>query len=303
MRIAITGSSGFIGSSLAAFLSDCEQEVFRLVRRPAQSAHEISWDPESGVLDQGRMEGLDAVVHLAGENIATGRWTTAKKKRIRESRVGGTRFLCESLGHLSRRPRVLVSASAIGYYGDQGDALLDEESPGGEGFLAEVCGAWEAATEAAKNCGLRVVNLRIGMVLSPKGGALTKMLFPFRLGLGGRMGNGRQCMSWIALPDLLSAIFHALERPELAGPVNAVSPRPVTNREFAKTLGRVLHRPAIFPMPAFAARLAFGEMADALVLASTRVWPRRLLASGFQFQYPELENALEHVLSIVKVHG
>jgi uncharacterized protein (TIGR01777 family) len=239
---------------------------------------------------------MEAVVHLAGENIASGRWTAARKARIRSSRVMGTRTLCETLARLSQPPKVLVSASAIGYYGDRGAEPLWENSAFGTGFLAEVCRAWEEATQPAVQKGIRVVLLRIGIVLSPAGGALAKMLIPFQLGLGGVIGSGNQYMSWIALDDVAGVIAHALVTDTLQGPVNAVAPYPVTNREFTKTLGRVLRRPTVFPLPGFAARLAFGEMADALLLASTRVEPKRLLATQYVFRYPELEDALRHLL-------
>jgi uncharacterized protein (TIGR01777 family) len=250
----------------------------------------------TGSIDQARLEGLDGVVHLAGESIATGRWTAEKKARIRDSRVKGTRLLCESLARLDQPPRVLVSASAIGYYGDRGDEILHEDSASGSGFLAEVCHMWEAATEAASQRNIRVVNLRIGVVLSAMGGALATMLFPFRMGLGGIIGSGRQFMSWIALDDLLGSIAYALRTDTIRGPVNAVAPHPVTNREFTKTLGRVLARPTLLPMPAFAARLAFGEMADELLLSSARVEPARLSAAGYDFRYPTLEGGLRHLL-------
>jgi uncharacterized protein (TIGR01777 family) len=242
------------------------------------------------------MEGLDAVVHLAGENIATGRWNAAKKARIRDSRVQGTRLLCEALAQLVHPPRVLISTSAIGYYGDRGAHTLRENSAPGRGFLAEVCQAWEAATAPAVQRGLRVVLLRLGMVLSPTGGALARMLTPFRLGLGGVVGSGQQYMSWIALADVLGAIRHILDTETLHGPVNAVAPQPVANQVFTTVLGTVLHRPTRFPLPAFVARLAFGEMADALLLASTRVLPAQLQASGYTFQYPDLEATLRHLL-------
>ncbi len=241
------------------------------------------------------LQGLDAAVHLAGESIAQ-RWTPERKARILKSRARGTRLLSESFARLTQLPCVLLCASAIGYYGDRGEEVLTEESPSGVGFLAEVCREWEAACEPAVRKGIRVVNLRIGVVLSAAGGVLPRMLLPFRMGLGGRVGHGRQYMSWIALDDLVGVIVHALTCDTLAGPVNAVAPHPVTNVEFTRTLGRVLRRPTVLPIPAFAARLALGEMADGLLLASTRVQPARLAASGYAFRYPELEGALRHVL-------
>ncbi len=295
MRILVTGSSGLIGSSLVPFLTTGGHGVTRLVRSQKSGDEPVLWDPEAGTLDVARLEGLDAVVHLAGENIAE-RWTAEKKSKIRDSRVNGTRLLAESLARLGEPPKVFVCASAIGYYGDRGDEILREESPSGSGFLAEVCRQWEAAAQPAAEKGIRVANLRIGVVLSLAGGALAKMLPPFRMGAGGTIGSGRQYMSWIALDDVIGAIYHALTHETLRGSVNAVAPNPVTNREFTQTLGRVLSRPTLLPMPAFAARLAFGEMADELLLASTRVEPARLLATGFVFGYPELEGALRHVL-------
>jgi len=237
-------------------------------------------------------------VHLAGDNIASGRWTDAKKASIRDSRVQGTTVLCEALAQLVKPPKVLLCASAIGYYGDRGETIFREESPPGTGFLAEVCQAWEAATAPAVQRGIRVVRLRFGIVLSPTGGPLAKMLTPFRLGLGGVVGAGKQYMSWIALDDVLGVIQHALSTETLQGPVNVVAPQPVTNQEFTTTLGKVLRRPTRLSMPAFAARLIFGEMADALLLASTRVLPARLVASEYTFHYPALEEALQHLLGI-----
>ena len=235
-------------------------------------------------------------MHLAGENIAVRRWTPAQKARIRDSRVQGTRLLAQSLARLQQPPTVMVCASAIGFYGDRGEELLTEGSAPGSGFLTDTCRAWEAAAQPASEKDIRVVNLRLGVVLSPGGGALAKMLLPFRLGVGGKIGSGRQYMSWIEIDDVVGVIHYALTTDELRGPVNAVAPNPVTNREFTKTLGRVLSRPTIFPMPAFAARLAFGEMADELLLASTRVKPARLQNSGYYFRHPRLEDALRHLL-------
>ncbi len=240
-------------------------------------------------------EGLEAVVHLAGEPIA-GRWTAKKKERIRESRLGGTRQLCEALAKLERPPRVLVSASAIGYYGDRGTEPLNEDSPAGKGFLADVCRGWEAATLPAAEAGIRVVNLRFGIVLSGDGGALARMLWPFRVGVGGTVGSGRQFWSWVAIEDAIGAIQHALNTEWARGPINVVSPNAVTNREFTKTLGRVLRRPTVFPMPGLAARAVFGEMAEALLLNSARVQPIRLEGSGYRFCFPGLEATLRHLV-------
>ena len=297
MKILVTGSSGLVGAALVPLLSGGGYGVTRLVRfRPRPGAAEVRWDPVAGTVDTAGLEGVGAVVHLAGESIAAGRWTADKKARIRDSRVNGTRRLCESLARLTQPPQAIVCASAIGYYGDRGEERLREESPAGSGFLAEVCQEWEAAAEPARQRGIRVVHLRIGVVLSPAGGALAQMLFPFRMGLGGKIGGGRQYLSWIAIDDLVSVILHVLTTNTLQGPVNAVAPNPVTNLEFTRTLGRVLARPTLFPMPAFAARLAFGEMADELLLASARVEPTRLLASDYRFRHPELEGALRHLL-------
>jgi uncharacterized protein len=285
-----------MGSALVPFLTGGGHRVTRLVRGPTSGTDEVSWSLAEGLPDDPRLQILDGVIHLAGENIASGRWTEARKAEIRRSRVEGTRRLCESLARHRPMPRILVSASAIGIYGDRGDELLTEESLPGAGFLAEVCRAWEEATGPASQGGVRVVRLRFGMILSPAGGALRKMLLPFKLGAGGKIGTGSQFMSWIALDDALGAVDHALVTGSLQGPVNAVSPGPVTNAEFTRTLARVLSRPALAPLPAFAARLAFGEMADALLLASQRVVPSRLQTAGYRFQYPELESALLHLL-------
>ncbi|MFB3126914.1 MAG: TIGR01777 family oxidoreductase [Candidatus Acidiferrales bacterium] len=297
MKILVSGSTGLIGSALVPFLTTGGHSVVRLIRaqpRPGQAA--VHWDTAAGKIDSNALEGLDAVVHLAGENIAARRWTPAQKARIRDSRVQGTRLLAQSLARLQQPPTVMVCASAIGFYGDRGEELLTEASAPGSGFLTDTCRAWEAAAQPASEKDIRVVNLRLGVVLSPGGGALAKMLLPFRLGVGGKIGSGRQYMSWIGIDDVVGVIHYALTTDELRGPVNAVAPNPVTNREFTKTLGRVLSRPTIFPMPAFAARLAFGEMADELLLASTRVKPARLQNSGYYFHHPRLEDALRHLL-------
>lgn len=297
MKILVSGSTGLIGSALVPFLTAGGHSVTRLIRsqpRPGQAT--VHWDPAAGSIDSNALEGLDAVVHLAGENIAARRWTPAQKVRIRDSRVQGTRLLAQSLARLQQPPKVMVCASAIGFYGDRGEEILTEGSAPGSGFLTDTCLAWEAAAQPANEKDIRVVNLRLGVVLSPGGGALAKMLLPFRLGVGGKIGSGRQYMSWIEIDDVVGVIHYALTTDELRGPVNAVAPNPVTNLEFTKTLGRVLSRPTIFPMPVFAARLAFGEMADELLLASTRVKPARLQNSGYYFRHPQLEGALRHLL-------
>lgn len=296
-RVAITGASGLIGRSLSPFLTTGGHEVVRLVRRHA-GAGEVSWNYQQGRVDSAGLEGLDTVVHLAGENIAA-RWTKDRRRRIIESRVIGTRFVSETLARLSRPPRVLIAASAIGVYGDRGEEILTEASSTPDAprdFLAELAREWEAATEPARAAGIRVVLLRFGIVLSPAGGALKRMLPPFRLGLGGPLGSGRQYMSWVAIDDLLGAIHHAMMTEALAGPVNATAPQPVTGRAFATVLGRVLDRPALLPVPALALRLALGEMADVAVLSSTRVLPVRLQESGYHFRYPDLEGALRYLL-------
>ncbi|MFW6163268.1 MAG: TIGR01777 family oxidoreductase [Planctomycetota bacterium] len=292
MRMLVTGSSGLVGSALVKQMSHGGREVVRLVRRePQLDANEVGWDPAAGTIDAAAMEGCQAAVHLAGESVA-GRWTAAKKARIRDSRVEGTRLLAEALAGLAHPPSVLACASAIGVYGDRADEELTEESEPGEGFLADVCRDWEAAAEPAAAAGIRVAHLRFGIVLSRRGGALARMLGPFCFGLGGVLGSGRQWWSWVALDDVLAAIEHVLATETLGGPVNVAAPHPVTNREFTRTLGRVLRRPTFFWVPGGLARLALGQMADEMLLASARVLPRRLLDTGFSFRHPDLEGAL-----------
>jgi uncharacterized protein (TIGR01777 family) len=257
---------------------------------------EIEWDPNKGRIDAEQLEGHDVVVHLAGESIAGGRWTSEKKRAIRDSRVKGTLLLSESLARLSRPPSVFLSASAIGYYGDRGDELLTETSAPGNDFLAQVCIEWENATRPAVEKGIRTVHTRFGIILDAEGGALAKMLTPFRMGIGGRVGSGKQWMSWIALDDVVKGLRFVMEDASMRGPVNFVSPNPVTNAEFTKTLGRVLARPTLFPVPVFGARLAFGEMADALLLSSQRVEASVLKRMGYQFKWTKLEPALRHIL-------
>lgn len=296
MRILISGSHGLVGTALIKALEPERHEIFRLVRYAPRSQADIEWSPDRYSIALARLEGFDAVVHLAGESIAEGRWTEEKKKRIRESRVKGTRLLGDALANLSNPPRALICASAIGYYGDRGDELLTETSPPGDDFLSQVCIEWEKGTDLAREKGIRVVNTRFGIILDQEGGALAKMLPPFRMGIGGKIGGGKQWMSWIALDDVVGAIRFALTNETLTGPVNFVAPNPVTNAEFTKLLGKQLSRPTIFPIPAFGIRLAFGEMADALLLSSQRVEPERLQGTGFQFAYSQLEEALRHVL-------
>ena len=301
MKIIVSGASGLVGSALVPALGAGGHQVTALVRRESKQrtrtdVAEVEWDPNAGQLDAARLVGHDAAVHLAGESVTGGRWTAEKKRRIRESRVRSTRLLAETLARLQTRPRVLVCASAVGYYGNRGAEVLTEASAPGTDFLSDVCREWEAAAEPARAAGIRVVHLRFGVVLSAEGGALAQMLTPFKLGIGGQLGSGAHYMSWLALDDAVGMIEHALADENLSGPVNAVAPQPVTNREFTKTIGRVLGRPTLLPMPAFALRLALGEMADALLLSSARVEPQRLAAAGYQFKYPQLEGALRHVL-------
>ena len=302
MRILVSGASGLVGSALVTALESAGHSVVRLVRREpaANAANEVRLDPMidpplATPAEAGKPQGFDAVVHLAGESVA-GRWTAAKKARIRESRVQGTRMLASALSRSDPRPEVMVCASAIGIYGNRGDELLREESAPGSDFLADVGKEWEEATTPAARVGIRVVSLRIGVVLSPRGGALGRMLTPFRMGAGGRIGSGNQWMSWITLDDLVSVIQHAVATDSLRGAVNAVAPSPVTNLDFTRALGQALHRPTLFPMPAFMVRLIFGEMGEALLLGSQRVDCAKLLASGFKFRHPELKPALQALL-------
>lgn len=294
LRIALSGASGLIGRALAAFLTTAGHHVMPLVRRFPAPPGTIAWDPATGRLDAGQLAWCDAVVHLAGENIAGGRWTAQRKERIRASRVAGTRLIAETLAEMPDPPPTFIAASAIGYYGNR-DAAVDEDAPPGEGFLAEVCRQWENACEPARRAGVRVVNLRIGVVLAAAGGALARMLPLFRLGLGGRLGSGRQMMSWISLDDVVGLVHHLLFS-KLAGPVNATAANPVSNAEFTRTLARLLRRPALFPVPAAALRAALGEMGEALLLHGAPVLPRRALADGFTFLDPTLAEALRFEL-------
>lgn len=297
MRIAISGATGLLGRELGPFLTTGGHEVVRLSRTRSGNG-DIHWDYERGHIDRDRLEGLDAVVHLAGENVGA-RWTAERRNRIRESRAIGTRFLTETLARLRRRPKVLVSASGIGIFGNRGEEVLTDASPvtgGPADFLSEVGREWEAATRPATDAGIRVVMPRFGVVLTPAGGALARLLPAFRLGLGGPIGHGRQWMSWIGVDDVVGIVLHALASEELAGPVNTVAPNPVPNREFAATLGHVLGRPAILPVPAPALRLVFGEMAKETILTSARALPTRLLEAGYVFRHPQLEGALRFLL-------
>ena len=298
MKILVSGSHGLVGRALIKELSSKGHDVARLVREvPPSNSPDVEWHPDREMIASGQMFSIDAVVHLAGESIASGQWTEEKKRRIRESRVIGTQLLSKTLAGLSRPPRVFISASAIGFYGNRGDELLTEESAPGDDFLARVCVDWERSTAAAEEKGIRVVKPRFGIILAKEGGALAKMLPPFRMGIGGKIGSGRQWMSWIALDDVVKGLDYLLLQESISGPVNFVAPNPVTNATFAGALGRVLGRPTFLPVPSFGARLAFGEMADALLLASQKVQPKRLNDSGFSFQYPNLADALSHILA------
>ena len=297
MKILVSGSHGLVGKALISSLTNDGHEVLRLVRSARSfGAPEVEWHPNQGQIDAEHLEGLDVVVHLAGESIASGRWTDDKKRAIRESRVKGTTLLSETLARLSRPPLAFLCASAIGYYGDRGDESLTEESAPGSDFLASVCVEWENAAKPAMEKGIRTVFTRFGVILDPNGGALGQMLTPFRIGVGGRVGDGKQWMSWIALEDVVNGLKFLIAEKPIQGPVNFVAPNPVTNAEFTKTLGRVLSRPTFFPVPAFAARLAFGELADALLLSSQKVEPGVLEDQGFLFSWPTLEPGLEHLL-------
>jgi uncharacterized protein len=297
MNVLISGASGLVGSALIPALVARGDRVIRLVRHPVESgAPEIEWHPGSR-LDPETLEGFEAAIHLAGENIF-GRWTDAKKRAIRESRVGGAQTLADAIAGCQRAPRVFLSASAIGYYGSRGDESLDEETSLGEGFLAEVAHQWEDATASARRAGSRVVNLRFGVVLSKEGGALAKMLTPFRFGLGGRLGAGTQWFSWISIEDTVAAILFALDHDRVRGPINLTAPAPVTNADFTRTLAHVLRRPAIFPVPLFIPRMVFGsEMTRETLAASQRVFPAKLAAAGYNFRHPELEGALRALLA------
>jgi TIGR01777 family protein len=295
MKILISGSSGLVGSTLTFNLMAEGHQVHRLVRSSKEEG--ILWNPKEPIADRKALEDFDAVVHLAGESISEGRWNERKKKEIRESRTEGTRHLADALVTLNSPPKVFVCASASGFYGDRGAEILTEESPAGEGFLPDVCKEWEAAAQLASSKGIRVMNLRSGIILGPNGGALKKMLPPFKMGVGGKIGSGEQYWSWIDLDDIVGIIEYALNTDSLQGPVNVSSPAPVTAKDFTDTLARVLKRPAIFPIPDFAARAAFGEMADALLLCSFRMHPAKLIAGGYTFAYPDLESSLRHQLS------
>lgn len=295
LTVAVSGASGLIGSALVALLGGGGHRVIRLVRGEARGDDEVRWSPGEGVIEHEKLEGVDAVVHLAAESIV-GRWSEAKKRRVRDSRVAGTRLLAEGLARLQHKPSVLVSASATGFYGDRGEDLLDETASPGDGFLADVARQWEAAADPARHAGIRVVHPRIGMVLTPAGGALASVLPVFNLGLGGVLGSGRQVWPWITLDDVIDAIHFAIVTEAVAGPINFVGPERVTNREFTRTLGRVLGRPTLLPVPKAGPRVVFGELADALLFASTDARPKALQDAGYAFRHPTLDAGLGHVL-------
>jgi hypothetical protein len=298
MKILISGASGLVGTHLIPTLKEKNHEIFRLVRKTPKTTDEIQWDADRGFSESehAKLENFDAVVHLAGDNVASENWSDEKKRKIRDSRVNGTRVLVDALKSLQNPPKTFISASATGFYGDRKDEVLTEDSAKGVGFLPEVCAAWEAESAKAENFGARAVMPRIGVVLAKDGGALEKMLTPFKFGVGGRVGSGRQWMSWIALEDLIRIIHFALENTELRGVVNATAPNPVTNEEFTQTFGKVLNRPTILPAPEFAIKLMFGEMGETLLLQGCRVVPKRLTENGFEFKFPHLEPALKAAL-------
>jgi uncharacterized protein (TIGR01777 family) len=296
MKVLVSGAKGLVGDALVKSLKEDGNQIVSLVRRASSGDSEIEWQPNQGKLEVERLEGFDVVVHLAGESIASGRWTDEKKQKIFDSRVKGTALLSEALAQLATPPATFISASAIGYYGNRGDELLTEQSSPGNDFLSGVCTEWEKATSSTESKGIRTVHARFGIILDTKGGALKQMLMPFRMGVGGKIGDGKQWMSWIALDDVIRGLNHLIDKPAVKGAVNFVAPHPVTNAEFTRVLGRAISRPTIFPMPAFAARLAFGEMADALLLSSAKVQPKVLREHGFEFEYPTLQGALEKIL-------
>ncbi len=297
-RVAISGASGVVGQALHHFLAAGGHRVEPLVRRKPRTPYEIQWNPARGELDTDALEGLDAVIHLSGARVSDSRWTPERKKEIFESRVNSTHLLCEALAAAEKRPRVLIAASAMGYYGNRGNELLVEESSGGEGFLAEVCRAWETATQPARVAGTRVVNLRLGLVLSGAGGSLPQIAAPFRMGLGGKLGNGTQYLSWIALEDVIGAIHHLLFTEGIDGPINTVAPESVTNAEFTQVLGRVMRRPTFMSVPAIVLKTLFGEMGQGLFLDSMRLSSTRLEQSGFRFLSADLEETLRRELGL-----
>ena len=295
MKIIITGASGLVGSALVPHLREKGHNVFPVVRTTDPvNEDQIRWDPDKGFIDYKDLTAIDCVINLSGENIAEGRWTEEKKAHILHSRVNSTGFLSQVIASLDPKPKMLINASAVGYYGSQGNSVLTEESPKGKGFLSDVCSEWEAATEHARRAGIRTCLLRFGMVLSSEGGALEGMIAPFKMGMGGKIGSGEQYYSWIDIDDLVKAVEFAMDNNQLEGPINVVSPYPVMNYEFTKALGSRLNRPTFIPLPAFLARLAFGQMADELFLASQRVEPAKLIKAGFKFEYPKLKESLDN---------
>ena len=296
MKVLITGASGLIGTALQKAFAAKNYELLLASRKEPTDERQIQWSIEDGFAEPDKLEGIDVVVHLAGENISGLRWTEDKKKAIRDSRVLGTRNVVHAISKLKNKPKTFISSSAIGFYGERGDEEVTESSAAGDNFLADVSKAWEAESRRAEDAGIRTVLLRTGIVLSNDGGALGMMLLPFKLGIGGVVGSGKQWMSWISLDDHIAAINFAIENENLRGAVNSVSPNPVTNQEFTKTLGEVLYRPTFLPIPEFIVSMAFGEMGDALLLASTKVLPKRLEDAGFEFKYPELKAAIEHAV-------
>jgi uncharacterized protein (TIGR01777 family) len=298
MKIIISGASGFVGKRLVAFLKEWGYHPYILVRDKSLSGpHAIYWNPRDREIDASRLENFDAVINLSGENIASSRWTNKQKQTLRASRIKTTQLLSKTLAGLKYPPQILINASAVGYYGSHGDDILDEKAVPASDFLGQLCQDWESATVAAVRKGIRVVYARFGVILDPSGGALRKMLLPFKLGLGGVIGSGKQYMPWITLDDSIHALHHILKTSNLHGPVNIVAPNPVTNQDYTKALGRCLRRPTIFPLPAFIARFILGEMADALLLSSQRVQPQVLLDSDFSFQHPKIEDALSAILT------
>ncbi len=297
MKVAVSGSHGLVGTALCSSLSSKGNTVYRIVRSGGSDNNSIIWNIDAGTIDTDKLNGMDAVVHLAGENIAAGRWTPEQKKKIKDSRIKSTRLLADAISKLTAKPQVVVSGSAIGFYGNRGDEQLSETSNPGFGFLAEVVREWEDAIAPVKAAGVRVVNLRTGVILSPKAGALNKMLPIFKLGGGGIVGDGKQYMSWVSLDDEVKAIEFLLTNTDIEGPVNVVAPNPVTNSQFTSALGHVIHRPTLFPLPGFAAKIILGEMADELLLASQRCQPTKLLNGGYKFSYSKLDDALSAALS------
>jgi len=296
MKVLITGASGFIGSALQRLLRENGHDLLLVSRSEPRDASWVQWSVEDGFTDPTKLEGIDAVIHLAGESISGLRWTDEKKKAIRNSRVLGTRNIVDTISELERRPSVLIAASAVGFYGDRGDEILTETSKSGKTFLADVCREWEAESRRAEDSGVRTVLLRTGLVMSKEGGALGTMLLPFKMGLGGVIGDGKQWMSWISLDDHIRVITTALENENIRGAVNSVSPEPVTNEEFTKIMGEVLYRPTFIPVPEFAVHLMLGEMGEELLLNSERAVPKRLTDLGFEFKFPDLKKAIENAV-------